>query len=109
MDKRLPCEMLNRMESQTMFVELQKELINEIALERQAEKFRQLLASKDVVTPGRPFKDARILVEEIAAFEKVLPPEHARRIYDAHQVFLGTFFLKGYQKGTNHHFYSRKS
>lgn len=73
-------------EAQQLFQELQKELLDEISLERQAEKFRNLLAQKGAVTPGRSFKDARVMVEEIAAFERALPPDCAYRIYTTFQV-----------------------
>lgn len=61
-------------------------MIEEIALERQAERFRALLAQKEAVTPGKSFEDARVIIEEVAAFEQALPPDCARRIYDSFQV-----------------------
>ncbi|KAI1726314.1 rhoGAP domain-containing protein [Ditylenchus destructor] len=84
-DDRIPGEVLAKPEAQQLFQELQKELLDEISLERQAEKFRNLLAQKGAVTPGRSFKDARVMVEEIAAFERALPPDCAYRIYTTFQ------------------------
>jgi hypothetical protein len=65
---------------------MQRELLNEIALERQADKFRQLLAQKEAITPGRSFSDAKVMVDELAAFEQALPPGTALRIYEQYQV-----------------------
>lgn len=85
-DERIPSEILEKPEAKHLFLDLQKELIEEIALERQAERFRALLAQKEAVTPGKSFEDARVIIEEVAAFEQALPPDCARRIYDSYQV-----------------------
>lgn len=87
-DERLPEEVLTKVEAQYLFYELQREIIDEIALERQADKFRQLLMDKRALITLTPFHDVRVMVEEIAAFEKALPPDCAQRIYETFQVFL---------------------
>lgn len=84
-DERLPSEMLQKRESQQLFNEFQRELLDEIALERQADKFRTLLAQKDAITPGRSFRDAKVMLEELDAFEQALPAGTALRIYEHHQ------------------------
>jgi Rho GTPase-activating protein 5 len=84
-DERLPGEILQSRESQSLFTEFQRELLDEIALERQADKLRVLLAQKEAVTPGRSFGDAKVMVEELGAFEQALPPGTALRIYEQHQ------------------------
>lgn len=79
--------MLLKVEAQNLFNELQRELIDEIALERQANKFRQLLMDKRALITLTPFHDVKLMVEEISAFEKALPPDCAQRIYESFQVF----------------------
>lgn len=78
--------MLSKIEAQHLFNELQRELIDEIALERQADKFRQLLMEKRALITLTSFNDVKVMVEEIAAFENALPPDCAQRIYESFQV-----------------------
>ncbi|KAI6187133.1 PG2 pseudoGTPase domain-containing protein [Aphelenchoides besseyi] len=84
-DNRIPSEVLQKPESRQMFQTLQKELLDEIALERQIEKFKRILEKKEAVTPGRSFADVKVMCEEVVAFEDVLPPDFARYIYEEHQ------------------------
>lgn len=58
-DERLPSELLQKQEAQQLFADFQRELLDEITLERQAEKFRAMLAHKKAVTPGKTFADAK--------------------------------------------------
>ncbi|KAI6214092.1 PG2 pseudoGTPase domain-containing protein [Aphelenchoides besseyi] len=84
-DNRIPSEVLQKPEARQMFQTFQKELLDEIALERQIEKFKRILEKKEAVTPGRSFADVKVMCEEVVAFEDVLPPDFARYIYEEHQ------------------------
>ncbi|CAD5218767.1 unnamed protein product [Bursaphelenchus okinawaensis] len=84
-DDRIPSEVLQKPEARDLFHEYQRELLDEIALERQADKFRKLLETKDAVTPGRTYSDAKVMCHEITEFENALPPENARYIYEDYQ------------------------
>ncbi|KAI6218706.1 hypothetical protein M3Y99_01692300 [Aphelenchoides fujianensis] len=85
-DNRIPSEVLQKPEARVVFNNFQKEIIDQIALERQVDKFKRLLEKKEAVTPGRSFADVKIMLgEEIAEYEQALPSDYARYIYENHQ------------------------
>lgn len=85
-DDRIPSELLQTVEAKKIFTELQKELVWDIARERKIEQFLGFLRQKEVITPGRLYEDAKILVEEMGTFEQILTPEVAYRAYESFQV-----------------------
>uniref|UniRef100_A0A914C2G3 Uncharacterized protein n=1 Tax=Acrobeloides nanus TaxID=290746 RepID=A0A914C2G3_9BILA len=84
-DDRIPSELLQTKEARKIFQELQKELVWDIARERKIEQFLSFLRQKEVITPGRLYEDAKVLVEELATFEQILTPDVAFRTYESFQ------------------------
>lgn len=84
-DTRIPSELLQKSEARHLFQTFQRELLDEIALHRQTEKFKKLLDQKEAVTPGRSFADLKVMCQEFAEFEKALPANYASYVYDNYQ------------------------
>lgn len=92
LDKRIPSELLQKVEARQQFLAFQRELLDEIALERQSDKFRCLLNKAEFVTPGRSFSDLKVMCPEVVDFEKALPSDYAQWIYDNYQVSIFVSF-----------------
>jgi hypothetical protein len=84
-DNRIPSEILQKAEARQLFQNFQRQLLDEIALQRQTDKFKKLLNEKEIVTPGRSFADLKVMCQEVAEFEKALPAEYAGWIYNNYQ------------------------
>jgi hypothetical protein len=79
---------LQKTEARQQFQAFQRQLLDEIALERQSNKFKRLLDQKEVVTPGRSFSDLKVMCPEVVEFERALPADYAQWIYDNFQVII---------------------
>lgn len=87
-DGRIPAELLQTYDAQYMFQDLQKDIENKAVLDAQTERFLSFLAHKEVITPGRKYADAKILVSEIETFEQFLPNGRAEQAYADFQNLL---------------------
>ena len=82
----MPAEILQQPRNDAALYEFQREIRDEIALERQTQRFKALLKQNIAVQPGRSWSDACCINYELREYEASLPPNYARALYDEHQV-----------------------